>query len=107
MKGRPPRHWTPEEDQYITDQIRLGVTQREIAREMGITRPSVRARATRLGLYTNKPSKVSVYHESEDKIAENTQLLKCAVLSAIANYANDNGLGIDAAARRLLSGEMA
>jgi hypothetical protein len=67
-----------------------------------------RPRSEGLGYYDGPP----IDREASDRRREQldslgSQMLAERTIMAIANYANDNRLGVDEAARRLLSGEMA
>jgi hypothetical protein len=96
--------WTDEADAYLIEATDKGITQREIARVLGTTHPTVRARARKLGVYTDKPSRLWVDRDVPEQIRANGERLRDAIIGSIARYANDNGLDIDSAARRLLSG---
>lgn len=96
--------WDEKADRKLAQWTAEGVTQRDIAKRLKTTPQTVRGRTRKLGIYTDKPSRIWHDREKPEQIAADTERLRVAVLGCIARYANDNGLDIDAAARRLLSG---
>ncbi len=94
--------WTLDDIEQAQALRARGMKFEDIGREMGLSRDSVRrALAKRApGVTTERESSETLHRINAKTGSED---LRVAAVSAIMRYANDNGICVDQAARRLLS----